>query len=284
MSTDIVVAAKVQNVEFVRLFGEQFAQLRKLLNVVQPAKLAAGQSLTVYGSAGTLETTQVNPCAEITVSDYGTTGTPVVLGISKFRKQTSLEDIMTMGYEISAGNTDRSLISDIEKEIRFAMIDALADGTGTATGKNFQEACANAWGELNMAVDGEGATPVFFASPLDAAVYLGSASITMQTAFGLSYIENFLGLGTLIVDANVEPGKIYATSQENLLFAYADASTADGFDFYTDAEGIIGVSHDANITHAAVETVAVFGCLLVPAVLDRVIIATCGSGSSSGGK
>ena len=281
-ASEIVVAAKVQNVEFVRMFNEDFAALRQMLNACQPAKMAAGQTITMYDSTGTLQTAAINPCAEITVSNYATTGTPVTLGIGKFRKQTSLEDIMSMGYELAAGNTDRALISDIEKTIRNSFVNLLAmQGTGTAAGADFQKACANAWGELNVAVDGEGATPVFFANPLDAAAYLGSAQVTMQTAFGLSYIENFLGLGTLIVDANVTQGNIIATSHENILYAYVDAATAEGFDFYTDAEGIVGVTHDANVTHAALETVAVFGMMLVPAVKSRVIIATIGSGASS---
>lgn len=282
MSTDIVVAAKVQNVEFVRLFNEQFMELRQLLNVVQPAKLAAGQALYTYDSYGTLNNTQVQPCKEINVSSYGTDATPVIMVPVKYRKQTSLEDIMSMGYEIAAGNTDRAIITDLEKLVCNATVNALAQtGTGTAQGDDFQKACANAWGELNVAVEGEGATPVFFANPLDAAAYLGSAQISMQTAFGLSYIENFLGLGTLIISAFVPQGKVIATAQENLLFAYLDASTADGFDFYTDAEGVIGVAHDANITHAALETVVVFGVNIVPAIKDRVIVGTIGSGASS---
>lgn len=282
MASEYAIAAKVQDVEFVRLFNEQFAALRQLLNVVTPAKMAAGSSLKLYKSSGTLNTTQVNPCAEITVSAYGTTATPYPLTTMKFRKQTSIEDILSMGYEPAAANTDRALISDIEKNVRAGLILGLATlGTGTAAGDNFQKCAANAWGELNVVMDGEGATPVFFCSPLDAADYLGNASVTMQTAFGLSYIENFLGLGTLVVDANVPQGKVLATAQENILFAYADMATAQGFEFYGDAEGIIGVSHDANITHAALETVAICGIAVVPAFLDRVIVGTIGSGASS---
>lgn len=282
MASEYAIAAKVQDVEFVRLFNEQFAALRQLLNVVTPAKMAAGSTLKVYKSSGTLNTTQVNPCAEITVSAYSTTATPYPLNTAKFRKQTSIEDILSMGYEPAAANTDRALISDIEKRVRSILIGGLAMmGTGTAAGDNFQKCAANAWGELNVVMDGEGATPVFFANPIDAAAYLGSAQVTMQTAFGLSYIENFLGLGTLVVDANVPQGKVLATAQENILFAYADMATAQGFEFYGDAEGVIGVSHEANITHAALETVAICGIAAVPAFLDRVIVGTIGSGASS---
>lgn len=274
MASEFAIAAKVQNIEFVRLFNEQFDALRALLNVVQPARMAAGSTLNVYASSGTLVTTQVNPGAEITISEYATEPTPVTLGIEKFRKQTPIEDIMSMGYELAAANTDRALVSDIEKRFRASAVAELSHGSGTATGANFQAAAANAWGKLATAMDGEGATSVFFCNPLTAAAYLGSATILMQEAFGLTYVANFLGMGTLVIDANVPNNTIYATAQENLLFAYADVQSAKGFEFYTDAEGIIGVTHDANVTHAALETVAVGGIKLVPAYLDRVIVAT----------
>lgn len=277
MASEYALAAKVQDVEFVRLFNEQFAALRQLLNVVTPAKMAAGSTINVYKSSGTLTTGNVNPCAEIPVSDYATDAQALQLGVMKFRKQTSIEDILSMGYEPAAANSDRAMISDIEKNIRAATMAILGSGTGTATGADFQKACANSWGALNVAMNGEGATPVFFANPTDAAAYLGSAQVTMQTAFGLSYIENFLGLGTLVVDAGVTAGKVLATAQENILFAYADMATAQGFEFYGDAEGIIGVSHEANITHGALETVAIAGIAIAPAFLDRVIVGTIGA-------
>lgn len=277
MASEYAIAAKVQDVEFVRLFNEQFAALRQLLDVVTPAKMAAGSRLRVYKASGTLVTTQVDPCAEISVSDYSPEYQDYPLATLKFRKQTAIEDILSMGYEPAAANSDRAMISDIEKNVRAAAIASIGTGTGTASGSNFQACAANCWGKLNQAMNGEGATPVFFANPIDAAAYLGSAQVTMQTAFGLSYIENFLGLGTLVVDASVTAGKIYATAQENILFAYADMSTAQGFEFYGDAEGIIGVSHEANITHAALETVAIAGIIILPAFLDRVIVGTIGA-------
>lgn len=277
MASEYAIAAKVQDVEFVRLFNEDFAALRQLLDVVTPAKMAAGSTLNVYKSSGTLSTAHVNPCAEIPVSEYSTEAEALQLGVMKYRKQTAIEDILSMGYEPAAANSDRAMISDIEKTVRAGAMAILRTGTGTASGADFQKACANAWGALNTAMDGEGATPVFFANPTDAAAYLGSAQVTMQTAFGLSYIENFLGLGTLVVDANVQAGKVFATAQENILFAYADMATAQGFEFYGDAEGIIGVSHEANITHGALETVAIAGIAIAPMFLDRVIVSTIGA-------
>lgn len=277
MPSKYALAAKVQDVEFIRMFNEEFAALRKLLGVVTPAKMAAGSTINVYKSSGTLSTAHVNPCAEIPVSNYVTDADTLVLGVMKVRKQTSIEDILSMGYEPAAANTDRALISDIEKTVRAATMAVLGDGTGTATGANFQSCAANCWGALNTAMNGEGATPVFFANPVDAAAYLGTASVTMQTAFGLSYIENFLGLGTLVIDASVPAGKILGTAQENILFAYADMATAQGFEFYGDVEGIIGVSHNANITHGALETVAIGGFTVAPMFLDRVIVGTIGA-------
>jgi LPXTG-motif cell wall-anchored protein len=48
-------------------------------------------------------------------------------------------------------------------------------------------------------------------NPLDVADYLATANITLQTAFGMTYVENFLGLGTVIFNSSVPKGKVYAT-------------------------------------------------------------------------
>lgn len=275
MATESAQAAIVRDVEFIRLFNEDFSGLRSILNVVEPAKMAAGSNLHIYKSSGTLVTTQVAENAEITVSSYPVTASTVELAIKKYRKQTSIEKIMTMGFDPAVATSDHALIGDIEKQVRADMFTAMtATGTTAATGTTFQAAAANAWAALGNKMDGEGATPVFFCNPTTAAGYLGSAAISLQTAFGMSYIENFLGMGTLIIDANVANSKIIATAQENLVMGYADVSTAEGFEFYTDAQGLVGVYHDPAYKNASLETVAVSAIKLVPAFIDRVIVAT----------
>ena len=66
-----------------------------------------------------------------------------------------------------------------------------------------------------------------FMNPLDVADYLTKAQITLQTAFGMTYVENFLGLGTVIFDSKVPKGTIYATAKDNIVLYYIPVNGAD---------------------------------------------------------
>ena len=76
-------------------------------------------------------------------------------------------------------------------------------GTGTATGKDLQQTLANLWAKNQEYYEDQDVSPIYFINQQDVADYLGTAQITMQTAFGFTYIENFLGLGTAIISPKV---------------------------------------------------------------------------------
>ena len=91
-----------------------------------------------------------------------------------------------------------------------------------------------------------------FMNPLDVADYLSTANITLQTAFGMTYVENFLGLGTVILNSSVPKGKIYATAKDNIVLYYIPVNGADlgeVFDFTTDATGYIGIHEEPDYTN-----------------------------------
>ena len=113
----------------------------------------------------------------------------------------------------------------------------------------------------------------YFLNPLDVADYLGNAQVTMQTAFGLSYITNFLGMGTLIVLPGLTNAKVYATAQENLVIASADVQGI-GAGFVTDESGIVAVKHAPKDENAAMQIVVIGGAAVVPEFLSHIIVAT----------
>ena len=120
---------------------------------------------------------------------------------------------------------------------------------------------------------------------MDAGDYLGKANITVQTAFGLNYIENFLGLGTVILTGAISQGTFYATAAENIVAYYINVNEANGlgdaFDFTTDAEtGMIGIHEDGNYQRMQEETVAISGITLFAERLDGVIVGTISSNPS----
>jgi hypothetical protein len=178
------------------------------------------------------------------------------------------------------------MLLDIQKGIRSDFITDLATGTGTATGVGLQAALANAWGGLQVAFEDEDIAPVYIINPQDVADYLGKANITVQTAFGFSYVENFLGLGTVIMTPRVTKGTFYATASQNIVLYYVDVNGANGlgdaFEFTTDAEtGLIGLHEEANYTRMQEETVAIAGIDLFAEITAGVIVGTISAEASS---
>jgi hypothetical protein len=117
-------------------------------------------------------------------------------------------------------------------------------------------------------------------NPLDVADYLAEAEITLQTAFGLTYIENFLGLGTVIMNSSVPQEKIYATAKENLVLYYIPVNGADlgeAFAFTSDTTGYIGIHEEPDYTNMTAADTVVNGMTLFAERLDGIIVGTIGS-------
>lgn len=172
--------------------------------------------------------------------------------------------------------TDRMLL-DVQKGIRGDFFTFLATGTGTATGVGFQAALAQAWGQLQVKFEDDSIEAVYFMNPLDVADYLAKAQITLQTAFGMTYVENFLGLGTVIFDSKVPKGTIYATAKDNIVLYYIPVNGADlgeAFDFTSDQTGFIGIHETPDYSNMTASDTVVSGIVLFAERLDGIIKST----------
>lgn len=278
--------AKVRELDYAQLFGENVKNLVKMLGVTRMIPVTAGTVLKVLKVTGTLDSGIVAEGDVIPLSQYSTTWTPVgEATLNKWRKATTAEAIIKGGFDQAVNDTDKKMILDIQKGIRAKLINSLATGEGTASGTGLQAALANAWGKLQTAFEDNDVETVYFVNPMDIADYLGSATITVQTAFGMSYIENFLGLGTVIMTALIEKGTFYATAKQNLNLYYIDVKGANGigeaFDFTTDGEtGLVGIHEDANYTRMQSETVAISGIDIFAEMPAGVIVGTISSNPS----
>ena len=276
--------AKVRELDFATLFGENVQNLIKMLGVTRKIPVTAGTALKVLKVTGTLANGTVPEGEIIPLSQYATTYTTVAEAtLDKWRKATTAEAILRGGYDQAVNETNKKLILDIQKAIRSKFITMLGTGTGTATGEGLQAALANAWGKLSVLFEDDAVQTVYFMNPMDVADYLANAQISVQTAFGLNYVENFLGLGTVIMTGAVTAGTFYATAAENIVAYYINVNEANGlgdaFDFTTDAEtGMIGIHEDGNYARMQEETVAVSGVTLFAERLDGVIVGTITSG------
>lgn len=269
---------KVRELDFAQLFGENVQNLIKMLGITRKIPVTAGTVLKVLKVTGTLQSGSVAEGEIIPLSQYQTTWTQVgEATLDKWRKATTAEAILKGGYDQAVNDTNKKMLLDIQKGIRTKFINFLATGTETASGTDLQSALANAWGKMQVLYEDDAVQAVYFVNPMDAADYLGKANITVQTAFGLNYVENFLGLGTLILTGAISKGTFYATAAENIVCYYINVNEANGlgeaFSFTTDAEtGLIGIHEDGNYTRMQEETVAVSGVTLFAERLDGVIV------------
>jgi len=278
--------AKVRELDFATLFGENIQNLVRMLNVTRKIPVTAGTVLKKLTVSGTLQSGSVAEGEIIPLSQYATAWTAVgEATLNKWRKATTAEAILKGGYDQAVNDTDKKLILDIQKSIRTALVtelgrdDQVTPVKPTVTGTNIQEAFAQAWGKLSILFEDDSVTTVFFVNPLDVADYLAKAQITVQTAFGLSYVENFLGLGTVIMTGAIEQGTFYATASENIVCYYINVAEANGlgdaFSFTTDSEtGFVGIHEEPDYERMQEETVAIAGVTFFAERDDGVVIGT----------
>lgn len=278
--------ARAREIEFTYNFSEGVRKLMEALGVTRKIAKQAGTVLKAYKASGTLENGAVAEGDTIPLSKYKTE--PVSLGeitLKKWRKATSAEAIVERGYDQAVEMTTDRMLRDVQKAIRADLFTFLATGTGVASGADFQAVLAQAWGQLQVKYEDDAIQAVYFVNPLDIADYLAEASITTQTAFGMTYVEDFLGLGTVIMNASVPKGKIYATAKENIVLYYIPVNGADlgeAFDFTSDETGYIGIHETPDYTNMTASDTVVNGMVFFAERIDGVIVGTIGAGAGAG--
>lgn len=274
--------AKVRDVDFTERFTTDLGTLMKMLGVTRKIEKKAGETLKVYKVTGTLESGTVAEGEIIPLSKYQTTYTAIgEAELKKWRKVTTAEAISEKGYGQAVNDTNDKMLKDIQKGVRSQFITFLGTGTGEATGVGLQAAMAQVWGQMQVLFEDTSIQTVYFMNPLDVADYLGNAQISTQTAFGMSYIENFLGMGTAILASDIPKGKIYATAAENIVLYYIPVTSSDmaqGFALTADATGLVGIHTGPTYDNLSVETVAASGVGLFAEKLDGIVVGTISAG------
>jgi hypothetical protein len=272
--------ARVREQEFVYLFTGSLKKFFEAMGVTRKIAKQAGYALKAYKATGTLEDGNVAEGETIPLSKYETE--PVDFGeivLKKWRKATSAEAIVEKGYDQAVTMTTDKMLSDVQKGIRSDFFTFLATGTGKASGDTFQATLANAWGQLEILFEDDTVSAVHFMNPLDVADYLGTANITTQNAFGMKYVEDFLGLGKTFFNSSVPKGKIYSTAAENLIAYYIPANGADleeAFSFTTDETGYIGIHEAPDYTNMTASDTVISGIKLMAERIDGVVVGTIG--------
>lgn len=270
--------ARVREVDFTLMFTESVRKLTEALGITRKIAKQAGTVLKSYKATGTLQDGDVAEGDTIPLSKYTTEAVNWgEIALKKWRKATSAEAIIERGYDQAVSMTTDRMLKDVQKAIRADFFAFLATGTGTATGEGLQAAMAQTWGQLQTLFEDDDIQAVHFINPLDIADYLATAQISTQTAFGMTYIENFLGMGRVFMNSSVPKGKIYSTAQDNLVLYYVPVNGADlneAFNFTADATGYIGIHEEPDYTNMTASDTVVNGMNLFAERLDGVVVTT----------
>lgn len=270
---------KVREIDFVRKFEHD--SLKKLLEVIGVTRripMMEGTTLYTYKITGTLANGAVPEGEVIPLSEYEQTKTPVgEITLKKWRKAASAEAIKKSGYNVAVSDTDAQLLKDVQKDVRsqlFGFIDGTITSATTASGTDLQSALAAAWGQLQVKFEDDAVEPVYFVNPLDVSKYLGAATITTQTAFGMNYIEDFLGLGTVVMSSQITQGTFVATAKQNFIMYYLTMSgdVARAFGLRTGDLEYIGINSGyRNEERAQIESLVMDGITILVEYAEGVV-------------
>lgn len=274
--------AEVRVIDFNYQFTGGLSKLIEALGITRKIKVQEGTTLKALKVTGTLQSGTVAEGELIPLSKYKTSEVDVASAkINKWRKSTTAEAILKGGYDQAVGATTDKMVKDIQKDIRAALFRFMATGTGEASGASLQPALANAWGKLAVLFEDDAVDTVYFLNPMDVADYLGTAQVSMQTVFGMTYIKNFLGLGDVLLNSNVPEGKFYATAKENIVMYFIDVASGDiatAFSLTVDESGYIGIREYPDNDHACVMDLVMSGITFFPERIDGIVVGTIGAG------
>lgn len=266
------------SIDLTSRMSENISTLLRVISVNEMIPMAVGTTIKMYETK--IKTKPTTQAAEgdvigLTKVERKLKNT-FEIALSKYRKATSAEAIQKIGRTTAVDQTDQVLIKSIQKDIKDSFFTLLGTGTGTTTAvaTGLQAAMAAAWGAVQTKFDDVDATPIYFISTTDAAKYLATAQVTMQTAFGMSYIENFLGMGDTFITPSLTAGTVVATAKENLFCAYIPTSNgevANTFGLTSDQTGLVGMTHSLATDRATVDTLVMSGVKFFPEDLSAVI-------------
>lgn len=259
---------RVREIDLVYQFTHSsLAKLIEVLGVTRKIPMMEGTTMYVYTMSGELANNgAVDEGDVIPLSEIEQTKTPVgEITLKKWRKGVSAEAIKKSGFQTAVVETDAKLLSLVQNGIRsdlFSFLNGTITGSTSVVGAGLQKALAAAWGKLQTLFEDDTAQAVYFVNPEDVADYLGGANISVQTAFGMNYVEDFLGLGTVIMSSRITKGTFVATAKENIIMYYLtmNGDLANAFSLTADELGYIGINSGyQNNERAQIESLVMDG-------------------------
>lgn len=284
------VALEARKIDFVTQFAKNWEALREVLGITRPIRKANGTELYVKYAEGELQSGDVAegafiPRSHFTVKEkrFGK------IKIKKYAKEVSIENVADHGYDAAVDMTDDEFLVELQDNISERFYAQLKSGEMTFEEKTFQMAFAMALGkvkdkfkQMHRNVTGI----AVFVNTLDLYAYLGSSEITVQTAFGFSYLENFLGAERTFISSEIPRGMMIATPLNNIISYYVDPGDSEfaRMDLrYTVAgeTNLIGFAVRGDYDRATSVSYALMGFTLMAEYIDAIAVVTINPQSES---
>ena len=286
------IETQAREIDFVSRFANNWEHLQDIMGISRLIRKTPGTVLKYKYAEVTLESGAVGEGEEIPYSEAKVkTKDYAPINVEKFAKGVSIEAINEHGYDDAIGLTDDQFLFELQADVTGRFYKFLNTGTLTNNKDSFQAALADAQGQVRNKWKAmhKGITEVVgFCNILDAYDYLGAANITVQSEFGMNYIENFLGYSKLFLcsDDEVASGKVIATPVENMILNYVSPDDSDfsraGLEYTTDGvTNLIGFHVQGNYGTAVSESFALMGMTLMAEYLDGIAIITFGGSGSN---
>lgn len=272
-----------REVDFVTSFGRDITALTEVLGISRPIRKANGTVLTAKKATGELQSGIVAEGDIIPLSQFEVE--PVSfdpIQLQKYRKAVTIEAIEKFGLETAVGMTDEEFKIQLQDEVLASMYNFLLNGQLISEEPTFQMAVAMAIGRVKDAfkkMHRQATGVAVFANTLDVYEYLGGASITVQTVFGMDYVENFLGADILFFSSEIPQGRVVATPVNNINIYYVDPGDSEfaqaGLSYTTDAQvPYIGFHTEGNYQRAQSESFALMGMTVFAEYLNAIAVIT----------
>lgn len=286
MTGSAQIQVRAREIDFVTSFGKNMQALLDILGIVRMIKKENNSVLKTKTVSGTLQSGEVAEGDEIPLSQY-TVEEKVfdTVKIEKYRKGVSLEAIAERGYDAAVQMTDDEFKSDLQNKVTDRFYTQLKMGSLVGHESTWQMAIAMAIGRVKDKFEKMKRTATgtaVWVNTLDVYKYIGAADITMQTAFGMSYIKNFLGADIVFVSSQIPEDTVIATPLNNIIAYYVDPADSEfvkaGLSYTTDAAtGFIGFHAQGTYERAISDMFAIMGLRLFAEYLDAIAYISVGS-------
>lgn len=280
------IQVRAREIDFVTSFGRNFQALMDVMGISRAIRKENGSVLRVRTASGTLQSGEVAEGDLVPLSQYEVTEKDFdKIKILKYKKGVTIEAIAEKGYEAAVAMTDEEFRSDLQNVVLNKFYDQLKAGSLVGHETSWQMAVSMAIGRVRDKFETMGRTATgtaVWVNTLDVYKYLGAAEISMQTAFGMNYVQNFLGADVVFISSQIPEDVVIATPLNNLVAYYVDPADSEfaraGLVYTTDpTTGFIGFHTQGNYDRVISEMDAIMGLRIFAEYQDAIAYIAVGS-------